>query len=114
MTRSEVQAILADKGYEAAYIAVFPQWEDGLKHLPERFRGGVIRHILFGIEGGHFLNSVMENNLFSAIGRADLNSIDCLPAICRFMYNYAPSGAYGSKEKAQSWLKKGGCLGSDE
>lgn len=114
MTRDEVQAILADKGYEAAYIAVFPQWENGLQHLPERFRGGVIRHVLFGIEGGHFLSAVMESNLFAAIGRADLDSIDCLPAICRFMYNYAPSSSFGSKEKAQAWLKKGGHFGSDD
>lgn len=113
MTRAEVQAILADEGYEAAYIAVYPQWESGLIHLPERFRGGVVRHVLFGIEGGHFLNAVMENNLFSAVGRADLSALDSLPAICRFMYNYAPSDCFGSKEKAQAWLAKGGALGGD-
>jgi hypothetical protein len=113
MTRSEVQAILADKGYEAAYAAVYPQWERGISQLPERFRGGVIRHVLFGIEGGNFLNAVMESNLFSAIGRADLDSIDCLPAICRFMYNFAPSDSFGTKEKVEAWLSKGGALGRD-
>lgn len=113
MTRQEAQAYLADGGtYVGLYAKIFPQWEHGFGGLPERFHGGVVRWVLFGITGGHFLSAVVNNDLFQATGRADLDALDSLPAICRFFYNYAPSGCYGSLSKAQAWEEKGGILGS--
>jgi hypothetical protein len=104
-----------DFGYADAYANAFPQWADKINRLPEHLHGGLVRYIVLGIEPGHFLSAVMKNDLFGAVGRADSGNVEIIPAICKFLYNYAPSSCFGSKEKFDAWLDKGGYLpGVDE
>lgn len=55
---------------------------------------------------GSFLTAVLENDLAEAVGRADFQNIEVLPAIVAFVYRNLPSPCWGSKEKVEAWLVK--------
>jgi hypothetical protein len=73
--------------------------------LPEHMRDGFMRWIEYGIEPGDFGMAVICNNLFEAFGRADATNIARMKDIIMFFYNDAPSQCYGSRAKADAWIK---------
>jgi len=79
--------------------------------IPEYMVEGIYRFINKGTEPGGFLSSVISNDLFAAVGRADSANINLLPLYCAFFYNEAPSNCYGSKAQFNAWLKVGGLEG---
>ena len=62
-------------------------------------------YVTKGWEPGSFVMAVLENNLMEAFGRADLGNRASLFEICDYIYNYIPSGAHGSPERVQAWMK---------
>jgi hypothetical protein len=54
---------------------------------------------------GDFLEAVLCNNLKEAVGRADDTNLPALPSLVGWLYNFAPSSAWGSPEKVTSWLR---------
>jgi len=54
---------------------------------------------------GGFLTAVVCNDLFGACARADSSNKFLLDEYCKWLWNYAPSGCYGSPEKYKTWLK---------
>jgi len=74
-------------------------------HVPEHLREGLRLYIERGIPTGDFLKCVLENDLFGALSRADLNSRVGLHGLCSWIYNYAPSACHGSPKKVKEWLK---------
>lgn len=81
--------------------------------IPEHMREGVDLWISRGVKPGSFLRAVLENNLWKAIGKADVINARCLPQIISFFYNEAPSPCWGSPEKVKAWAARGGLLGHD-
>ncbi len=79
--------------------------------LPEHMRGGARRYIERGIPPGNFMQAVIRNDLFDALGRADDINRHRLYDICCFFYNDAPSGCFGSLERLSTWMKQGGLSG---
>lgn len=75
---------------------------DAAAHLED----GVKRYIERGIPPGDFLTAVICNDLFGAMGRADLNSRAALFDICFWFYNYAPSGCFGSSTAMDRWIEE--------
>jgi hypothetical protein len=73
--------------------------------LPEHCRDGMKLYIEHGIPPGSFLMAVLENNLVEAFGRADDVNINRLYDYASFLYNQAPSGCWGSKEKVSKWME---------
>jgi hypothetical protein len=71
--------------------------------VPERLHGGLVRYLVHGMQPGHFLTAVLENDLAEAMGRADESSRASLFALVSFLYNDAPSTAWGSPSKVASW-----------
>jgi len=65
----------------------------------------VIRYIEHGAPPGHFVTAVIQNNLFEAMRRADLENRALLHAWCSWFYNKAPSMCYGSKDKMDMWME---------
>jgi len=60
---------------------------------------------------GDFLLSCLENKFVAAVTQADdLNRI-AIVAIAKYIYNRIPSAAWGSREKVDRWLDKGGSRG---
>lgn len=72
--------------------------------VPEHLRSGLVCYLLHHIPPGHFLTAVLENDLMEAMGRADELSLVGLFSLVSFLYNDAPSGAWGSPAKVRAWL----------
>ena len=88
-----------------------PDWAEGLHALPDYMIGGIVRYVLHGIPAGSFMDAVISNDLFTAVGKADIVNREYLHAYCNFFYNHAPSTCFGSKDKRDAWIKQGGIIG---
>ena len=78
----------------------FQKW-----YIPDRMRGGIQRYVEQGIPPGDFLTAVIQNNLFEAVGRADEENMENLPAYVAFFYNECPRLCWGSEEKMEAWIE---------
>lgn len=74
--------------------------------IPERMAESLIRYALEGRPVGHFLTAVLESNLFGAYSRADGTNRELIGEYVRFLYNYMPSGCWGSPRKVAEWRDK--------
>jgi len=72
-------------------------------YIPDRMMDGITRYIERGVIPGSFLQAVITNNLAEAVGQADHENINNLPAFVNYFYQHAPSACWGSQEKMQSW-----------
>jgi hypothetical protein len=73
--------------------------------LPPHVQGEVKRYIAQKMEPGHFLKTVICNDLKGAIAHADSQTLVYTPDIVRWFYNKAPSACWGSPDKMRDWLK---------
>ena len=80
-------------------------------YIPERMMNGIKMYVEKGILPGDFLQCVISNDLFGAIGRADDENIRNLPAYTAFFYNKTPSICWGSREMMKEWSARGGLEG---
>ena len=80
----------------------------GKFYIPERMMGGIERYVENHIEPGSFLTAVFENNLSEAVGRADEENMENLPAYAAYLYNEIPQGCHGSRENVRQWLNHKG------
>ena len=74
--------------------------------LPVGLRSGMQRYLENGISPGHFLTAVLENNLFSAVMRADSTNLSLLPDIVKWIHWEIPMECNGSRAVVDAWLKK--------
>lgn len=72
--------------------------------IPEHMIGGLRRYIEDGIKPGTFLCAVLRNDLRRAVEHADNTNIHCLQDYIRFLYNYAPTGSWGSPDEFDEWV----------
>ena len=82
---------------------------EALNKVPEHLRGGIERYVENRIEAGGFLTKVFENDLFGAMGQADMNSRAGLFEVVNYIYNHCPSSCHGSPEKVTAWLDRKDC-----
>lgn len=92
-------------GCECQEYTEAPEWQSYLYLIPAHLRDGMLRYLRDGIEPGHFLTAVLENNMMEAMGRADEMSRAGLYSICQYLYNHAPGSCYGSPERVQRWMR---------
>ena len=76
--------------------------------LPVSLRGGAQRYIEQGVTPGGFMQAVIRNDLALAIGRTDSNNLAWIRDIVSFWYNEAPGACWGSREKMDAWVERGG------
>lgn len=79
--------------------------------LPDHMRDGMRLYIEKGIPPGHFMTSVLSNDLMGAMGRADDINRHRIFDYAAFLYNEAPIGCFGSPDHVSEWLKAGGIEG---
>lgn len=72
-----------------------PNMEEGLRLYFEQ-----------GIAPGGFLSAVLRNDLRSACEAADDVNQHLLFEHVRWLYNYAPSGSWGSEENCKRWIAR--------
>lgn len=73
-------------------------------YVPENIRGGIERYIECGITGGNFLEAVLCNDLKGACFSADPVTVNFLPSIVRWLWNYAPHQCHGSENHVRGWV----------
>lgn len=74
--------------------------------IPARTLDALHMYECKGIPTGGFLYAVLTNDLFAAVEAADTDNIKALKAICEYVYNQLPAGAWGSPEKVKAWLNR--------
>ena len=74
--------------------------------VPEHLRDGLALYLAEGYQPGHFLTAALENNLTQAVSHGDDSSLAGLPAIVRWLYNHAPSTAWGSPARVDTWISE--------
>ena len=72
--------------------------------IPEATMGALERYVEHGIPTGSFLRAVLKNDLFDAIGRADIGNQHAIHAICMYIYNKIPGVAWGDEERVDAWI----------
>lgn len=76
--------------------------------IPDHMRDGVAMYIEEGVLTGDFLEAVFSNNLRGAFERADDVNAKVIGDYVKFLFNYAPSPCWGSKERVDTWINHGG------
>lgn len=82
----------------------YKQMGDNYTYVPHHMREGFILWIEHGIPAGSFGMAVIENDLTRAVQCGDEINKRALHSIVSWFYNYAPSGCWGSREKASAWI----------
>lgn len=72
--------------------------------IPEHMQDGLRRYITDGIPPGDFLQAVLMNDLKGAFSQADHINRPRIYNFLMFLYNYAPSPCWGSREKYLAWM----------
>ena len=72
--------------------------------VPEQLHEGLTEYIAARLPMGHFLTSVVSNDLREACARADGTVRNHLADIVFFLYNYAPGNCWGTPELVVAWL----------
>ena len=73
-------------------------------YIPKRMMHKIRIYIQHRIKPGDFLSAVIQNDLKKAVGYADDENIQNIPAYVAFFYNEAPTACYGSPEAFKNWL----------
>ena len=60
---------------------------------------------------GGFAMAMLRGDLFTASVMADVENARNLHSTARWIDNYFPHDSYGSQEKVDDWMKKGGLKG---
>ena len=80
--------------------------EEGLqKYVPPHIHESIRLWITKGHPLGHFLKAVIENDLRSAMNRADPQNRLKLYDIIRFFTNHAPAMCWGYTGATKAWRK---------
>ena len=77
------------------------------QHIPEHMIDGVLEYFNNHAPPGGFLGAILENKFMEACVCADEKNLEALSAWAAFLYNEAPTHAYGTPEKVAAWLEAG-------
>ncbi len=77
-------------------------------YIPHHLRESLSLYLTEGILPGNFLRAVLSHDLFEAMGSADEGSLEGLPGLVSWIYNYAPMNCHGTAEKITAWCSEGG------
>lgn len=91
-------------------VLEFDEWK-GYEGVPVHTRGALLRYRDRGLMPGGFLTSVLTNDLFGAIARADKENSRALKDICDWVHWRMPSASWGNEEKVEKWVEAGGVNG---
>lgn len=78
--------------------------EGGRYLVPPHMWDAVTNYFVHRYQPGGFLTALLSNDLMGAMGKADDVNASNMHQWCQFLYNYAPSGSYGSPENVRGWL----------
>ena len=76
-----------------------------------RNRPAFERYVMHGVPPGSFLMAALSNDLRETFARADSTNARCVRAYVQFFYSHTPAGSWGSPEKVNAWIARGGLSG---
>jgi len=71
--------------------------------LPPGLRHAMSEYIDHNILHGGFLYAVLSNNLRDSVQLADSHNLPRIPEIVEWLFSYAPSECWGSRERVDNW-----------
>ncbi len=74
--------------------------------IEQRFKESIDAYVEDRRPTGGFLRAVLENDLVTAIGRADSGAIQNIRSIVNYIYNEIPGSCWGDKIKVKKWLRE--------
>jgi hypothetical protein len=74
--------------------------------IPSHTRQALDDYINKGYPPGDFLLAVLSNDLFGALGKADIHNRFSLFEIAKYIYNELPYTSWGSPERVAVWIDK--------
>lgn len=77
-----------------------------MNNIPEHTLGALNRYVEHGLEPGGFLMSVLCNDLFGAVFRADATNLASLKDICMYVHWQIPCECWGSENRVHAYMKK--------
>ena len=78
---------------------------------PNGFGGLWQRYFDYGVPPGDFGEAILTNNLIGAVGSADDVNSEIIHEHIMWLWNNAPGNSWGSEERFNAWVKKGGLRG---
>ncbi len=87
------------------------EYRENMGMIPSHMQGAMERYIENGESVGGFLSALLSNDLRETFSRADDTNQRAVLAYVQFLYNYAPSGCWGSRERFDKWQAQGGLNG---
>lgn len=82
--------------------------------IPAYMRVALHAYLDYGRPVGDFLNAILTNNLFHAVGHADSTNIKIIQNYVVAIHTHAPAGCHGSKQKVDAWIALGGLRGLEK
>lgn len=87
-------------------------FEDEYAAIPAHMQASLIEYVNKGVIPGDFLQAVLANDLFKAVGHADGHNLPLLPQYVRWLYNKAPVACVGFRRAVEEWAAAGGLEGT--
>jgi hypothetical protein len=89
---------------------IHPQFESTFSYfggVPEHIRESLWNYLAYGYPPGSFMTAVLENNFLRAHSHADGTwTQKGFRDLAKWIFEYMPSGSYGSKENVEAWKEK--------
>lgn len=83
-----------------------PEYDHDYSRLPEGLQGGMQLYLEKRISTGSFLTACLENDLVTAVMKADPDNLLRLREILRWMWWNLPQECWGSREIVHEWKGK--------
>jgi hypothetical protein len=87
-------------------MPTFAPTPDLIARIDPDVLASISRWVFRGIKPGGFLTAVLQNDLYTAVSRADGRNAAALKDIAVLLFTYCPTGCYGSREKVEKWLSQ--------
>jgi hypothetical protein len=83
-------------------------FDNGYEAIPSHMQEAILSYVKNGRLTGDFLQAIVSNDLFKAVGHADMKNLPLIPLYVQWFFNRAPMGCIGSAEAVRLWCEKGG------
>ena len=74
-------------------------------YVPDHIRGSIVNYFEHGLCPGGFVTAVLANDLLRAVQSADFENRKHITSIAQWIFNNAPVGSTGSRERVQAWIE---------